>query len=108
MVTTVQTQQTHWISAVEDDLSHQVEAFLLDRRVRGLTRGTIRFYRQKLTPFQTYSMGQDVGMVSNLTPTLLRQYLLRLLVWRTTAQVSPNSTNVKSGFIKAIAFNDAV
>jgi hypothetical protein len=45
MVATDQTQRTYWISAVEDDLFHQIEAFLLDRRIRGLTRGTIRFYR---------------------------------------------------------------
>jgi integrase/recombinase XerD len=78
MVTTNQTQRISWIAAAEDDLVKQVEAFLLDRRIRGLAPGTLRFYRQKLVLFQTYCHQHGVGMVSKLSPTLIRQYLLWL------------------------------
>jgi hypothetical protein len=47
MVTADQTQRTYWIAAAEDDLNQQVDAFLLDRRIRGLAPGTLRFYRKK-------------------------------------------------------------
>jgi hypothetical protein len=40
MVTANQTQRTYWILAEEDDLSRQVDAFLLDRQTRGLASGT--------------------------------------------------------------------
>jgi integrase/recombinase XerD len=78
MVTATQTQRTSWIAAAEDDLDKQVDAFLLDRRTRGLASGTLRFYRQKLTLFQTFCGYQSVGMVTYISPTLIRQYLLWL------------------------------
>ncbi len=78
MVTTNQTQRTYWIAAAEDDLHRQVEAFLLDRRIRGLAPGTLRFYRQKLALFQTFCNEHGSEVVSRLTPTLIRQYLLWL------------------------------
>ena len=78
MVTADQTQRTYWIAAAEDDLSRQVDAFLLDRRIRGLAPGTLRFYRQKLALFQTFCDEHGAGMVSQLSPTLIRQYLLWL------------------------------
>ena len=78
MDTANQTQQTYWIAAAEDDLNYQVDAFLLDRRVRGLALGTLRFYRQKLALFQSFCEEQGVSLVSHLSPTLIRQYLLWL------------------------------
>lgn len=78
MVTTNQTQRTYWIAAAEDDLHQQVDAFLLDRRIRGLSPGTLRFYRQKLALFQTFCKDHDIGMVSHISPTLIRRFLLWL------------------------------
>ena len=78
MVTADQTQRTYWIAAAEDDLHQQVDAFLLDRRIRGLASGTLRFYRQKLALFQTFCGDQGVGMVTQISPTLIRQFLLWL------------------------------
>ncbi len=40
MVTAPQTQRTSWSAAAEEDLNQQVDAFLLDRRIRGLAQGT--------------------------------------------------------------------
>jgi site-specific recombinase XerD len=78
MATTNNTKRTYWILAAEDDLTRQVEAFLLDRRIRGLAAGTLRFYRQILTLFQAFCAEQGAGMVSQLSPTLIRKYLLWL------------------------------
>lgn len=78
MVTADQTQRTYWIAAAEDDLNLQVDGFLLDRRIRGLASGTLRFYRQKLALLLTFCDDQDVGMVSQISPTLIRQFLLWL------------------------------
>jgi len=75
MVTATQTQRTSWIAAAGDDLNKQVDAFLLDCRTRALTLGTLRFYRQKLTLFQTFCRYQSVGMISRISPTLIRPYL---------------------------------
>ena len=44
MVTTRQTQRTYWSAAAEEDLNQQVDAFLLDRRIRGLASGTLGFF----------------------------------------------------------------
>ncbi len=76
MVTANQTQRTSWIAAAEDDLHQQVDALLLDRRIRGLAPGTLRFYRQKLALFQTYCDDQGTGMVSHISPTLIQRFLL--------------------------------
>lgn len=79
MVTTDQKQLTEWIPATEDDLSHKIEAFLLDRRIGGLRSGTIRFYRQRIALFQALCGDQSTDMVSPLTLILLRPYLLWLI-----------------------------
>ena len=56
MVTAPQAQLTSWIEAAEDDLNQQAKAFLLNRLIRGLAPGTLRFYRQKLALFQTFGV----------------------------------------------------
>jgi hypothetical protein len=66
MVTANQTQRINWIAALEDDISHQVEAFLLDRQTRNLAAGTSRFYQQKLSLFIKFSKHHAVSMVSRL------------------------------------------
>jgi len=48
MLTQEEIQRTITKSQVEDCLLNWVEAFLIDRKARGLARGTLRFYQQKL------------------------------------------------------------
>lgn len=66
------------MQGTSDTISLWVDGFLLDRRVRGLAPGTLRFYRQKLALFQAYCIDQNVSMVSQISPTLIRQFLLWL------------------------------
>ena len=63
---------------VDDFLLTWMEAFLIDRKAAGVTDGTMHFYRTKLKLFSDYCEAQTVKLVSQITPTFLRQYLLSL------------------------------
>ena len=52
--------------------------FILDRKVRGLSPGTIRFYRQKLKLFIDWCNSQNISNFSGLNSNNLRHYLLYL------------------------------
>jgi integrase/recombinase XerD len=54
------------------------EGFLLDRKVRGLSEGTLRFYKQKLDLFLTFADSREITQVKQITPTELRLYLVSL------------------------------
>ncbi len=73
-----QTQRTNINSAVDDAIISWAEAFLIDRKARGCAKGTMRFYQQKLKEFLDYCQSQVISEISQITPTLIRQYLLYL------------------------------
>ena len=62
----------------ESALGHDVTAFLVDRAARGLAQGTLEYYRKKLAYLQTYLESRDVCAVQDVTPDLLRRYLVDL------------------------------
>ena len=53
-------------------------AFLLDRRAQNLTRKTIEFYRNLLQGFLNWCDLQAIKTVNQLTPDVIRQYLIYL------------------------------
>lgn len=55
-----------------------VQGFLLDRKARNLSPGTLRYYRQKLYPLVSYLEDLGVCQVEGVTPGLLRQWLVHL------------------------------
>ena len=55
-----------------------MEAFLNDRKAQGLANGTLRFYSQKLKLFFDYCQLQDIDHIHQVTPTVIRQFLLNL------------------------------
>jgi site-specific recombinase XerD len=64
---------------VQDDyLLTWVEAFLIDRKAQSMSRGTLDFYRKKLRLFTDFCESQAVTRVSQITPGLLREFLLVL------------------------------
>lgn len=73
-----QTQRTFINSSVDDDILSWIEAFLIDRRARGCTKGTLRFYQQKLKPFFEFSHSRAINEVHQITPTHIRHHLLYL------------------------------
>ena len=59
-----------------DYLPIVIESFLIDRKAQGLSGETIRFYQKKLKYFVTFCESQAVTQVPQLTPDLIRRYLL--------------------------------
>lgn len=78
MFNTTETQGIVTNSLIDDYLLTWFEAFLIDRKVRGLADGSLRFYRIKLKLFSDFCETRVVTQISQITPTLLRQYLLYL------------------------------
>ena len=73
-----ETQRTLSNSPVEEDLLTWIEAFLIDRKAWGCVKGTLVFYQQKMKSFVGYCESQVVSKISQITPTIIRQYLLYL------------------------------
>jgi integrase/recombinase XerD len=63
---------------IDDYLLTWAEAFMIDRKARGLSKGTLHFYRTKLKLFLDFCETQVVNQIEQITPTLIRQYILWL------------------------------
>ncbi|MBI1854410.1 MAG: tyrosine-type recombinase/integrase [Chloroflexi bacterium] len=61
-----------------DSLETWVNAFLRDCKTRGLSAFTIEFYRSQLKIFSEYCKAQAVDEVMQITPDLMRGFLLQL------------------------------
>jgi site-specific recombinase XerD len=61
-----------------DGLETWVNAFLRDCKMRGLSAYTVEFYRAQLQIFVTYCKGKNIIEVLDLTPDLLRGFMLAL------------------------------
>lgn len=59
-------------------LTMWIEGFLRDCRVRELSPFTIQYYRAELATFEKFARAQNVTQVPEITPDLLREYLLEL------------------------------
>jgi len=59
-------------------LEQEVTAFLIDRRARGLSRRTIQYYREKLSPFLRHCAGRGINDVAEITARQVRSFLLVL------------------------------
>lgn len=57
-------------------VAQEVESFLIDRQARGLSPQTVTLYRRKLRPLLAFLKAQGVREVEDITPDLLRRYLL--------------------------------
>jgi integrase/recombinase XerD len=63
---------------MELPLRQEIQAFLVDRQSRGLSKGTIKFYSEKLRAFLLYTETHQVGGIRTISPQILRDYLLEL------------------------------
>ncbi|MEK6751596.1 MAG: tyrosine-type recombinase/integrase [Chloroflexota bacterium] len=61
-----------------DGLETWMTAFLRDCKMRGLSAFTVEFYRAQLQIFTAYCKGESVTEVLDLTPDLLRGFMLAL------------------------------
>jgi integrase/recombinase XerC len=66
------------VLAQQDYIPIVAESFLIDRRAQGLAPTSIVFYRKKLKYLLAYCEAQAVTQISQLTPDIIRCYLLEL------------------------------
>jgi len=57
-------------------LRREVESFLIDRAARGLSDRTVAYYREKLNRVTGFLEGESAQAVEDVTPDLLRRFLL--------------------------------
>jgi site-specific recombinase XerD len=60
----------------DDYLLIWIEAFLIDRKAQNMSKGTLRYYQCKLKNFANFCEGRAVRSIFQITPVLLREYLL--------------------------------
>jgi integrase/recombinase XerD len=61
-----------------EPIAREIDAFLIDRQARGLSAGTVGFYRKKLHLWCHLFTSLDVHRVEEVSPQHLRQCLLEL------------------------------
>jgi len=76
MNTTIEHQMT--ITGSAEFLGVWLEAFLIDRRSQNLSPRTLKFYRASLETFSRYCDGQAVSTLEQITPDVLRRFMLWL------------------------------
>ena len=72
-----QTQRINQIIPIESNelIINWADGFLLDCKVRGLSKGTLRFYKQKLQLFFQYCELQQIVSVYSITANMIRGFL---------------------------------
>lgn len=78
METAILNRQTLKNAELDDHILSWIEAFLIERRARGLCKGSVKYYAEKLRLFETFCDSQVITRISQLTPTNIRDYLLAL------------------------------
>lgn len=63
---------------IDEYIPTWIEAFLIDRKARGCAKGTLEFYGFKLKLFTDFCETQIVKNIIQITPLMIRQYLLYL------------------------------
>ena len=74
----LQTQRTFSVFTQETNLLIWIEAFLIDRKAQNLSKGTLKFYQNKLKLFADYFESQVITDITQIDPNNLRQFLLYL------------------------------
>ena len=66
------------ILAQQDHIPLIVQSFLIDRKAQSVSPDTISFYQKKLKSFLSFCEAQAVTQVSQITPDLIRRYIVQL------------------------------
>lgn len=75
---TTSNQRTIVVNDQDTNLFIWAEAFIVDRQAQNLSKRTIDYYQEKLRGFLDYCEAQQVKQITDITPVVLRQYLLFL------------------------------
>lgn len=62
----------------QDFVEVQIQAFLNERKAQNLAKGSIQFYKDTLLPFAKYLEDIEVKYISQITPSIIRDFLLVL------------------------------
>lgn len=68
------------MKAIENNqrIFEETQSFLIDRRARHLSNGTVKFYQEKLNNFYLWLKDNDVNNMEELTAGKIREYILHL------------------------------
>ena len=78
-MSTPKTQDQGIIALSQTDyLPILISSFLTDRKAQGFSGETVRFYQKKLKYFLQFCENQPVTQVVQITPDLIRRYLIQL------------------------------
>jgi site-specific recombinase XerD len=72
------TQEQMFLQVVSGTVQHVITAFLVDRRSQNLSKNTLRSYTTEMRMFGEFLDRQGVSLLHELTPDLVRLYLLHL------------------------------
>jgi site-specific recombinase XerD len=72
------TQRTSLQLLQEDYLELCIESFLVAKKSENLTESSIKYYREKLSAFIAYCLNQEIKVVSQITASTIREYLIHL------------------------------
>ncbi len=62
----------------QDYIPLMVESFLIDRKAQSVSPDTLSFYQKKLKHFLSFCEQQTITQVSQITPDLIRRFILQL------------------------------
>lgn len=65
-------------TTTDDYILTWLEAFITDRKVQNLSKGTVRFYVEKLKLFQQFCELKSICRITQITPDIIRGYLVNM------------------------------
>jgi site-specific recombinase XerD len=77
-------------------ITSETTAFLVDRQSRHLTPATLRYYETELRWFSQYLDAQRIRTLEDLTPQLIRQYLIHLQSTRNANGIDASYRAIKA------------
>jgi len=91
---------------LEDSVVKLLQEFNLHNHTKNLSQGTIRFYDEALRSFTAFLNSQGVYLVRDITPTIIRQYLLQLSTHRNAGGVHAHFRAIRAWLNFYIQEND--
>ncbi len=78
MTKTTLNQWSTLIATQDSHLETWLDAFLVDRKAQNMARGTLKFYKNKLGVFAKYCDSQEVKLITQIDPNLIRDFIFYL------------------------------
>jgi len=97
MATTKIQKQTQF--TIQGTFRHFMAGFLMERRSRGLTKGTLRYYAGELNLFCNFLDEQGVVKLDEVTADVLRQYPLQLERTRDPGGIGDSFRAIRAMFL---------